>query len=195
MKKSKPKNNKAFTLIETIIAIFILVIAVTGPMAAAQNSLKASFLARDQVVAFYLAQDVIEYVKNQRDRSVLGSPSKKLIDSSLGYVRGKNSNTYKIYSIDSSGSSSNCDTINPNNNTISDAKETGSCANPLKRNNDGYFRIDGNDDTKYRRLVSVKEIRDDEYEIVVEVMWDQNLFLTERKVTVQENIFDWLPIN
>jgi prepilin-type N-terminal cleavage/methylation domain-containing protein len=63
-KKNTIRTSSGFTLIETLVAIFILVLATTGPLSFAQSGLRASFVARDQVVAFYLAQDAIETIKN-----------------------------------------------------------------------------------------------------------------------------------
>ncbi len=62
---------RAFSLVETIVAIAILSIAVVAPLTLAQRGLNASIYARDQVTAFYLAQEAIEYVRNVRDTNYL----------------------------------------------------------------------------------------------------------------------------
>lgn len=59
-------KNKGFTIIETLVAITILMIAVAGPLTIAQKSLMASIYARDQIVASYLAQEVMEEYKNSK---------------------------------------------------------------------------------------------------------------------------------
>jgi Tfp pilus assembly protein PilV len=72
--RTKPRTRSraaGFSILETLVAIAILVIAITGPMVFAQQSLRASRLARDQVTAFYLAQDAIEFVKHIRDENSL----------------------------------------------------------------------------------------------------------------------------
>ncbi|MES2087854.1 MAG: prepilin-type N-terminal cleavage/methylation domain-containing protein [Patescibacteria group bacterium] len=61
------KRNAGFTIIETIVAIAILAVAVVAPLSLAQRSLNADIYARDQVTAFYLAQEAVEYVRNIRD--------------------------------------------------------------------------------------------------------------------------------
>ncbi len=68
MKKIKwKKNNKAFTLVEALIAIAILMISVAAPLSLASKGLQASMLAKQQITAFYLAQDAYEWVKNKAD--------------------------------------------------------------------------------------------------------------------------------
>ncbi len=68
---SRKNKQKAFTLIETLIAISILTIALTGPLAIIASSLRSSYFARDQITAYYLAQEAIEYIRNKRDQNGL----------------------------------------------------------------------------------------------------------------------------
>lgn len=65
------KRDKGFTLIETLVAITVLVLSISGPLQIAANSLFSAFYARDQITAYYLAEEAIEYVKNARDTSFL----------------------------------------------------------------------------------------------------------------------------
>lgn len=76
----QPKNsNKStsvfllggFTLVETLVAISILLIAVVGPMSAISRSLIQMTIARDQMIAINLAQEGIEAVRQKRDSNVL----------------------------------------------------------------------------------------------------------------------------
>jgi type II secretory pathway pseudopilin PulG len=70
--KTKSKIGEAgFTIVETLVAISILTIALTGPLAIVAQSLRASFYSRDQVTAYYLAQEAIEYIRNTRDNNSL----------------------------------------------------------------------------------------------------------------------------
>ncbi len=64
-------GRRGFTILESLVAIAILLVALTGPMVFAQQSLRASRLAGDQITAFYLAQDAIELVKHVRDQNSL----------------------------------------------------------------------------------------------------------------------------
>jgi prepilin-type N-terminal cleavage/methylation domain-containing protein len=79
MQKNKNlKKNSGFTMIESLVAIFIILLAITGPMVFAQNGLRTAFLSRDQITAFFLAQDVIESIKNYRN-----GEAKKIVDGTL----------------------------------------------------------------------------------------------------------------
>lgn len=63
----KKDRSRAFTLVETLVAISILMMSVTGPLYYASESLKAAVYARDQITAFYLAQDAFEQIRKIRD--------------------------------------------------------------------------------------------------------------------------------
>lgn len=60
-----------FTLVETLVAISILSISIMGTYIAVQHSLQASTIAKDQITAFYLAEEAIEFIKNIRDENTL----------------------------------------------------------------------------------------------------------------------------
>ena len=62
-----------FTLVETLVAISILIVAITTMLGIAAKGLSNSIFAKEQITAFYLAQDAIEYIKNQRDNTGLAT--------------------------------------------------------------------------------------------------------------------------
>jgi len=62
---------KGFTLVETMVAITILTLAVTGALFTANTALVAASIARDQLTASYLAQESVEYVRWMRDNEYL----------------------------------------------------------------------------------------------------------------------------
>lgn len=64
---------KAFTLIETLIAVSILTLSIAGPLFTASRATIAARVARDQLVASYLAQEGLEYVRAMRDNEYLAA--------------------------------------------------------------------------------------------------------------------------
>lgn len=62
---------RGFTLLETLVAITVLLMALLGPFAIAQQSLRSAYYARDQVTAYYLAQEGVEFVRAIRDQNYL----------------------------------------------------------------------------------------------------------------------------
>lgn len=65
------RQTTGFTLVETLIAITIVTFATTGPLFTASQSITAAEIARDKLVASYLAQEALEYVRAMRDNTYL----------------------------------------------------------------------------------------------------------------------------
>ena len=64
------RRKEGFTLVETLVAIFILVLAVILPLSASYIGISQAFQARDQLIASYLAQDAIEYIRKEINTNV-----------------------------------------------------------------------------------------------------------------------------
>ena len=71
MIKIPTTNRRAFTLIETLVAITLLMMAVIAPMSLASQSLSSAYYARDEITASNLAQEAIEAVRDARDGQIL----------------------------------------------------------------------------------------------------------------------------
>ncbi len=71
MFKKVSKNKKGFSLVESMVAISILTLSISAAFTAVQSSLKSSGYAKDQIFAFFLAQEGFEAIKNLRDENAL----------------------------------------------------------------------------------------------------------------------------
>jgi prepilin-type N-terminal cleavage/methylation domain-containing protein len=67
MKTNNKQLNKGFTIIETLVAVFILSIAITAFMTLTSQSILTARYARNEITANYLAQEAADYIRNQRD--------------------------------------------------------------------------------------------------------------------------------
>lgn len=62
---------KGFSLIETLVAITVLIGAIAGPLTLASQGIKAASLFKNQLIASNLAQEGIELVHAKRDSNIL----------------------------------------------------------------------------------------------------------------------------
>ncbi len=60
-----------FTLVETLVAVTILLTVVIGPMTIASRGLQNAYFAGDQTTAIYLAQEAVESIQRLRDDNAL----------------------------------------------------------------------------------------------------------------------------
>ena len=66
---------KGFTLLETIVAIAVLTLAFLGPLAVATSLLSRSSFSSNQVIAYNLAEEGMEFIINKRDSLIFENPA------------------------------------------------------------------------------------------------------------------------
>ncbi len=79
-------QHQGFTLVETLVAITILLIGVLGPLNIAARGIADGLYARNQISANYLAQEAIELIINKRNANISGD--------NLGWLDGITSAPY-----------------------------------------------------------------------------------------------------
>ncbi len=67
MKKNFHK--KGFTLVETLVAVAVLIMAVTGTLTAAQSGINSYIFSKNQIIAFNLTQEAMEQIRSMRDEN------------------------------------------------------------------------------------------------------------------------------
>ncbi len=104
--KKNMSTSGGFTLVETLVAITILLLVIVGPMTIASRGMQSAYFASDQATATYLAQEAIEHVQKLRDDNALANYEDYKAEGSDG-----DGNTWSWYTaIDASCKSANgCD--------------------------------------------------------------------------------------
>jgi len=67
------KLKRGFTVLESLFAISVVSLAIAGATLAVRGGLYSSSLSKEQVKAFYMAQEAIEIIRNKRDSNVLAN--------------------------------------------------------------------------------------------------------------------------
>ncbi|KKT18792.1 MAG: hypothetical protein UW04_C0057G0008 [Parcubacteria group bacterium GW2011_GWB1_43_8] len=171
---AKKKLVWGFTLIETLVAITILSAAVAGPMVLSIKNIGTASVSQDQLVAFYLGQEVIEYVRNVRDTNIL----KESVDWLDGLDVCKTNGCY-------------IDVLNETD-PITDCGTSG-CVNRLKFDKDtGKYNYTSDEETIFTRTVKIENpvgTNSDEAKISVSIKWTGKY--GEKIMNLQDNIFNW----
>jgi prepilin-type N-terminal cleavage/methylation domain-containing protein len=180
-------TKRAFTIIETLVAISILLIALTGPLTIAAKGLSSSIYARDQITAFYLAQEGIEYIRNIRDTNSLDSSlDRSQWLNNLSSCIGAKCRIDAHLKPGTAGAITSCAGDSNPDNTLT--------CEPLMLDS-GVSGIDLYDyslngaPSIYTREIVMTKITDDEYKIVSTVSWRSPL--PNHSFTLQEDITNW----
>lgn len=171
MLKPKDKNLTAgFTLIETFVAISVLLLSLSGPLSLAASSLQSAYYARDQITAFYLAQEGVEYIRAKRDQNYLVSPAN-------AWLTGISDCVDAVCNVDFP-------------NFTHAVCTSGSCP-ALKYNaSTGLFTASSGNDSPFRREVTIQTVSADEVSVRVRIFWmSQNI---QRSFEIRENLLNWI---
>lgn len=63
----KTTNIRGFTLVETLVSVFIITIVIVGPMTVAFNASIYAKLTKETMIATYLAQEAVELLRHHQD--------------------------------------------------------------------------------------------------------------------------------
>jgi prepilin-type N-terminal cleavage/methylation domain-containing protein len=178
------QSKKGFTLIETLVAVSLMVIAIVAPMSLVSQSLTSAYYAREQVAAYALAQEGIEAVRAVRDGNILNNALNGTSDSLLtGIPINQN------FTVDA---------------RLSGAAGLVSCGlNPCE-----YLKVDpggslyghgvGWTTTKFRRTANAKYVGpagvnggQDEIRVTITVEWETSTGRT-RQFKMYSNMYRWV---
>jgi len=194
----KLKALSGFTVIETLVAIAILLLAIVGPLSMAEKGLAAAETARQEITAFYLAQEAIEYVRNIRDTNAL---------------QGHDGDTDWLRDLDECKKRAGCGIdVTVTESPPSTSKQTMECTltneycrlyqyvgdsvTPVPTTHPlygifGHRTTGGWKPTEFSRKVNITNIVDKvEASVVVQVTWSTGSF-GDRHIDLKEHMFNW----
>jgi len=161
------KNKKGFSLIEVILAVFVITIGITGAVNLATYSISNVAVGKSQIIATNLSQEGLEIIRNIRDSNWL-----KDIDWNDGL---KTDGDYRVQynSLDlldiSDSPALNIDNTNPDYVV--------------------YLYDDGKPKSRFSRKISIANINSYEIKVVSEVTWKERGH--DYEVNAETRLYDW----
>jgi len=185
-------SSRGFTLIETLVAVMILATAIAGPLSIASRALNTSIVAKDQITAFFLAQDAVEYVRFVRDTNTLSGAD--WLTGAGGSTAGIDL-TPCISTVNANGCYVDSTMAVVGQGDVPTACDSGSGCPALYYDNDNSrftYNSGGSNVVRsvFTRSVVLTNISATEQLLTVTVSWS-DLGSVTRTVRVNENIFKW----
>lgn len=179
---------RGFTLIETLVAVTILSVAITAPMALTAKSLATAYYARDQITAFHLAQEAIEAIRHARDNNILTNVFGNQADL-LGGIPSTSGSAFIVDTRDDSTALCPPDACPPLQSNGELYGYRPGCLMPTL----DCSAAEGWENTRFTRTVRAEFVTGstDEVRISVEVEWATGAFKS-RSFTISENLYRWV---
>ncbi|HZS42646.1 MAG TPA: type II secretion system protein [Candidatus Paceibacterota bacterium] len=171
-----------FTLIETLVAIAILILAIVGPLTIASNSLNSAYYANDQVTAFYLAQEGIEYLRYLRDANFINQLSSNGATWDTGMTGCTSSS---LCGLDSSNVFTGGKILVTCGNNIA------SCPVQYDSSTGLYHQGSAYGTSPFYRTIQVQQINSNEDKVTVTVYWSVGNLKAPASFQITENLFNW----
>lgn len=194
------KKNHGFTLLETLVAISLLMMAVVGPLTIAQKSVKTSTYTKNRTTAYYLAQDAIEFLRNIRDTNTLRGYdwNRLMLEYSPCISGGATSRCFFETIISPETVVSNPGSDRLTGNFIIRNCTTPSCPKLTYFSSYGYYgyldlSTSGVSESQFRREISITPLNPDNRELLirVDVIWDEGILGGEKKISLYDEVYNW----
>jgi len=157
---------RGFTLVETLVAIAILLLAVVGPISLIGDALHKMYYAKDEIIAINLAQEGVEIARGTRDSNMLAG---------IAWDTGLGAGDY---------------VVSANPLTVSIGSYSG-MPQQVFTDPQGYYSQIGGTLTQFKRLVTISSagFGANERKLTATVTWSTGG--TNGSVSVTEYIFNW----
>ncbi|MFN4181244.1 MAG: prepilin-type N-terminal cleavage/methylation domain-containing protein [Candidatus Paceibacteria bacterium] len=186
----KKNKQRGFTLVESLVAILIFTVSVTAMLVVLGGGVSEIDYVKRKVVANYLAQEGIEYIRNMRDTYMLYTPT----------GTGWPDFVAKMQACDPAFSSDGCyydptllfSYVSPQEITQTPVIAcTGSCPVLYYNPNTLEYNYDAaNEKTSYERIITVSVLPgQEEMYVYSKVKW--SIKGEEYEISFGENLFNW----
>ncbi|MEK7645100.1 MAG: hypothetical protein AAB391_02165 [Patescibacteria group bacterium] len=197
MKPISTQIKNGFTLLETLVAVSLLMLSIVGPLTIAQKSVKTSTYTKNRTTAYYLAQDAMEFLRNVRDTNSLQGGTW----NTLG-------NVYALCIVGKCDVDTQYSPSEAISNTVTRAVTILPCSvncDPLTFLSSpllpfsGYFGhapiSDGIIESQFRREITISplNVSPDSRELLirVDVIWYEGILGGEKKISLYDEVYDW----
>lgn len=171
------KIKNGFTLLEAIVAIFVLIVAISGSFTLINYVISSTPVTTSKLIASYMAQEGIELIRNIRDTNWLQATG--VWDKGL-----------------SSECTGACQCIDANGCVV-DYADTNQLDPILQAYTGQFLNIDANNlygysggtSTKFQRQIIISPLSPDILNVSISIYWQDKGI--NYQINAQENLYNW----
>jgi len=156
------KMKKGFTLLEVIVAIFLIMVGVAASLILINKTISQMALSTSQLTAAYLAQEGIEIVRNIRDTN--------WIENAPSWSDGLGAGDWEA---------------DYNDQALTSYVFPGR----FLKFDGTFYNYDAGTDTKFKRKITIVPDGSDKLKVTVSVDWVEKQ--KNQSVIVKENLYNW----
>jgi Tfp pilus assembly protein PilV len=196
MNKYKKQRNKGFTIVEAMVAIFILTVSVSSMLGITASSAASARYANNEITANYLLQEAIDSIRNSRD--TIAFQTKDGTGGWDKFLQRYGSPLDKCFSTGGCYLSMDIFKTEDTTTNSSDVSNCGTSCPYLKYDDTGghlFYNYTGGDTSEFKRTVNMKEITPDEVKVTATLEWtngdNSNTRSTLRTQTLTVYLLNW----
>lgn len=162
-------KNKAFSIIELIIAIFVIAVGLLAVYGVSQNILAETIISVSRFEAAYLAQEGLEIVRNIRDNNIISGD-----DWNAGFEDCDPGQSYfcqaeyRDLSLTSKSASEEPDYL---------------------RFENVFYNYTSGSLTKFKRKILIEPVEEDKIDVSVEIIWEEKG--KEHNLLLEASLYEW----
>jgi len=169
------KKQKAFTLVEVLIAVSILTIGILSGFILITKVLYNTAVIQDRLTASFLTQEGIELVRQVRDSNFLQIMNGESVEWKDGLADGS-------YTIESKAGSEQPITLT--------SVDTGEGSNFRYNDDTKIYNYTTGEPTTFNREIKITTINDDEIRVESIMKWKTRTI--DFNLTIEDHLFNWL---
>ncbi len=183
------KTNKGFTIIEAIVAIFILTVSVSSMLGVTASSIASARYARNEITANYLLQEAVDSIRNSRD--TIAFERRESYGDAWGVFLGRYGYpTNKCFS--ENGCYLDIENFRPDDIGGSDVVDDSAVCSVLKIDQNEGYNCSLGDDSIFTRWVKMETTANpDEIKITAYISWKNESTSTPKIQSLEIYLLNW----
>jgi len=205
----KLTSTAGYSLVETLVAITILMLAIAGPLTIAFKGMQSAQFAKEQTTAFLLAQEGIEavtYIRNEFIIRSFNGAGGNTMQNVWDWVADNDLDPCFVndeVSFAADGDvGCNLDFRDSNlrdSNSVADCSTISNCLMDYSPSTNPPYRLNNgaaSNDSQFTRVISLEHVNNREIKVTSEVSWRASIFDANESVQLRTylfKLFDGLP--